>query len=557
MPRKKKEEKQLDGTVDIKQAVDALCDIEKDYGILPEESLQILEDSFARAYKSLANEDCPANAEDMRIETSVDIDKGTLAMFELKDVVATDDDIEDDFLQISLDEAQKVNPDIKVGEQLRLPINLQELDERYIAKSHQLFLQKMRERTKSSIKNLYIDKIGTIIKGKVDNIQRDDNNGGIKTVKVSFDKANGLLRRQDLMKNDNVFIGQEINCYLKGVDEKRKNEILIVSRSDSQFLGCIFKDFISEIASGIVKINSIAREAGIRSKVAVSSTNPDIDAAGSCIGPDGIRINSIRELVNGERIDIVHYQDKLELYIAEALHPATVVGVSVNSSSDKKTCIAVVKNGEKKEAIGKGGVNVRLASRLVGYSIDVLETDEAMEKNVKYVSLDDIRRDMAMSRVAETETVPEEVEDDELPEIEEETVVSAPSSLDVEVPEDVVEEKEIEEVPEVHVEKAKKVEEPVEHVEIKSQSPKISLAALEAQIEEEKKANKGNANRLFHKKKKENEDEEEFEKVEDKKAVNSLPIYTEEELKQFADEEEEDDYDSDEYDEYEEEYGNY
>ena len=163
----------------------------------------------------------------MRIETSVDIDKGTLAMFELKDVVATDDDIEDDFLQISLDEAQKVNPDIKVGEQLRLPINLQELDERYIAKSHQLFLQKMRERTKSSIKNLYIDKIGTIIKGKVDNIQRDDNNGGIKTVKVSFDKANGLLRRQDLMKNDNVFIGQEINCYLKRVDEKRKNEILI------------------------------------------------------------------------------------------------------------------------------------------------------------------------------------------------------------------------------------------------------------------------------------------------------------------------------------------
>ena len=169
-----------------------------------------------------------------------------------------------------------------------------------------------------------------------------------------------------------------------------------------------------------------------------------------------------------------------------------------------------------------------MASRLVGYSIDVLETDEAMEKNVKYVSLDDIRRDMAMSRVAETETVPEEVEDDELPEIEEETVVSAPSSLDVEVPEDVVEEKEIEEVPEVHVEKAKKVEEPVEHVEIKSQSPKISLAALEAQIEEEKKANKGNANRSFHKKKKENEDEEEFEKVEDKKAVNSLPIYTEE-----------------------------
>ena len=100
-------------------------EIAKDYGILPEESLQILEDSFARAYKSLANEDCPANAEDMRIETSVDIDKGTLAMFELKDVVATDDDIEDDFLQISLDEAQKVNPDIKVGEQLRLPINLQ------------------------------------------------------------------------------------------------------------------------------------------------------------------------------------------------------------------------------------------------------------------------------------------------------------------------------------------------------------------------------------------------------------------------------------------------
>lgn len=134
---------------------------------------------------------------------------------------------------------------------------------------------------------------------------------------------------------------------------KKKNEILIVSRSDSQFLGCIFKDFISEIASGIVKINSIAREAGIRSKVAVSSTNPDIDAAGSCIGPDGIRINSIRELVNGERIDIVHYQDKLELYIAEALHPATVVGVSVNSSSDKKTCIAVVKMVRKKKPLVK------------------------------------------------------------------------------------------------------------------------------------------------------------------------------------------------------------
>lgn len=541
MARKKKTDKPFDGGIDVKRAVDALTEIEDEYSISPDETLDILKQSFEKAYKIIVNDNAK-NAEDMRVEADLDIEDGYLTMAEIKDVVA---EVQDDFLEIELEDALEINAEAKVGEQVRIPVDLTQLDKNFIHKVINFFMQKMKEEAKLAIKNSYSSKVGHIITGEVENVEYN-------TVSINFGKASGVLFKRDMLKDERFKIGQKVKVFLKMVDERKKNGILVITRSDENFLRCLFAENIQEVADGIISIKGVAREAGVRSKVAVDTTNPDIDPAGSCIGPDGSRINSLRDEINKERIDIVRYSSVLPIYVFEALRPATVIGVAIDEENHRIT--AVVKNNESKVAIGKGGINVRLASRLVGYSIDIKELDEAMNQKLVYQSLDDIRHALALSKLDEAELALEKPEIVDEYDEEEDIVISQPMAAEAEttvVPAALPDAAPVAEAPAP----VRKTVEAVEHIEIKAK-PKVSLADLEAQIESEKKKRGTAPARKKRKYGQEEEVEEEAPKKAPTPSVPTMPIYSEEELRQIEAEEAEEGhhYDYDDYDDYDDKY---
>ncbi|HBD06148.1 MAG TPA: transcription termination factor NusA [Firmicutes bacterium] len=541
MARKKKVDKPFDGGLNVKEFVSSLSSIEDVYNIAPDETLAILKHSFEKAYKLLVNENAK-NAEDMRVEANIDIDKGLMSMVEIKDV-CEEENLEDDFLQLSVEEARQIDPNINAGEQLRIPVDFTKLGDKFPLKVMPLFLQRMKEESRSSIRKCFSDKIGTNIIGTVENVEEN-------RVTVNFDKANGVMFGRDLIKDESLRIGDRIKCYLRGVDEKRKDAILLISRSDKNFLKNLFYEHVQEVSDGIITIHGISRIAGERAKISVSSSDSNIDPTGSCIGPDGSRINSIRDEVNKERIDIVKYNDNFILYVAEALRPAEVVGVNLNiDPNDENKILVIVKNDGKRVAIGKSGVNVRLASQLIGKTIDIKELDEAMGENIKYTSIDDVKREQALNILDEKEQSENTHEDDYSPEVEEEVEEKFGS-----LPEE-------DEEPEVKVETPEKkptVDEQ-EHIEIKSTKPRVSLVELEQQIEQEKKQGKPQPQAKSKPSKKDSENssnQEEALKAPTpiSKPKPSMPIYTEEELMEIEEEEneDEDDFEYEDYEEYDE-----
>ena len=362
-----------------------------------------------------------------------------------------------------------------------------------------------------------------------------------------------FLTPSNTIPGEKFLPGDTVKVYLNGVNTgegKDKSTQLSITRTSDKFLEKLFELEIPDIADGTVKIKAIAREPGSRAKVAVYSDSKDVDPTGACIGNDGKRIKDICTQLYNEKIDVIKYIDNIYLYIAEALKPATVVGVLLNDETKK--AIAVVRNEESKIAIGKKGVNVRLASRLVGYSIDIKEQDVAMRDQIHYINIDDIKRKAALALLDEAEEeqgliLDESVNETESYEEPVTEVVEEETKVEVETP--VVEETKVEEAP---VEEETKVEEEVEEepeqlVEIQSKA-KVSLAELERQIEEDKKKQAPVSHKKHYKKDKVEEDED---KVEARPVapVNAMPIYTEEELKEIEEEEEED-YDSDDYDEF-------
>lgn len=541
MAKKKKIDKPFDGKVDLKGLLKALSEIEDFHNITPQETLSILETTFAKAYKTTVNENAK-NAEDMRIETKIDIKGGSVDMYELKDVVK-EEDLEDDFMQISVEDAKEIDKDAQEGSILRIPVDFLKLGEKYTRKVIQLFLQKIKEEAHAASRSHFSSLIGTNIIGTIENVESNR-----VTVAFDNDKVTGVMYGRDILPNEELHNGDRIKCYLKGIDEKRRDLTLLISRTDRNFLTNLFREHIHEVSEGIINIHSVSRVAGERAKISVSSNDENVDPTGSCIGPDGSRIDSIRRDCNKERIDIVRYCDDINLYIAEALRPAEVIGVNTSiDPDDPSKVLAVVKNDGKRVAIGKNGINVRLASQLVGKTIDIKELDEAMRENIKYTSIEDIKRELALDELAvraktiELEEYNPEVEE----EIEEKFAKLSgyeEAKEEVAVNEDVTNK-----------------EENNEFVEIKDNKHNVSLFELEQQIENEKKQNKGTQgvkSKVPAKKLEEEKEEEEVKVV--TPTPKSMPIYTEEELQAMDEEDEEGEYDDEyDYEEYDEEYDDY
>ena len=552
----------------------ALEEIEASKGISKDTILEMLKESLIKAYrKQLGGDDA-----DVRVE--IDPEKGIIDMCQVKAVV---DEVEDDFLQISVQDANDADKSkkYKAGDEFVIPATIDELKKATAMSVKSMLKQKFAEAEKSILYETFKDKIGTIITGKVEKV--DDRGISVNIVKTSV-----FLPKKELIGDEKFIVGETIKIYVDDVASGTKGAHIVVSRSKEGFLRCILAEEISEIYDGTVQIKAIAREAGERSKVAVYSKDPTIDPAGACIGSNGARIQKVvSQLGNGginkEKIDIIGYSDNTALFIMEALKPARVVGAIVNE--EEKSAIAIVNDDSFSLAIGRRGVNVRLAVKLTGYNIDVKTETMAAEEGLDYISLEEAtaeenakKAEQILLKKANEENAAQPSILRGLPEgyvapqdrvYEEEATADDNADL-TEALENEAEKKEavIEAAPviETPVEEPVKEEEPApapapvkeevkeEHKEVKTTT---SIEDLEKSLADEsaRKANKG-AKKSFKKNNKKAEEEAE----EDSKPVIStgerMSIYTEEELREMEEEEkyedevEDDDVDYDEYDEY-------
>ncbi len=550
----------------------ALEEIEASKGISKATILQMLEESLIKAYKKQLGGD------DADVRVNIDVEKGIIEMYQAKEVV---DEVEDDFLQISVADANALDSSkkYKAGDEYYIYASIDELRKATAMSVKSMLKQKFAEAEKSILYETFKDKIGTIITGKVEKVDE-------RGISVNIVKTSVYLPKKELIGDERFIVGETIKIYVDDVASGTKGAHIVVSRSKEGFLKCLFAEEIHEIYDGSIKIIAIAREAGERSKVAVYSKDPNVDPAGACIGPNGSRIQKIvSQLGNGginkEKIDIIAYSENTGLYIMEALKPAHAVGIILNEEEKKATVI--VKDDSLSLAIGRRGVNVRLAVKLTGYNLDVKTETQASEEGLEYTSIveleaiEDARKAEARAQIInETETVndvlrglPEgyvapqdRVYDEDNTEEDEERNEALEVEAELkETKEEVSTPVEEEASPIVEEEKApvqpveeKKVE---EHKEVKTTT---SIEELEKSLADEssRKANKP-AKKNYKKNNKKAEEEETDE--EEKPVIQTgerMSIYTEEELRQIEEEEqEEENYDDEEeidYDEYDEYY---
>jgi N utilization substance protein A len=240
----------------------------------------------------------------------------------------------------------------------------------------QVLIQKIREAEKSSILNEYAKRVGTLVSGRI--IRFDG-----PQVIVDIDRTEAIMLKAEQVLPENYKISQRLTFYVKGIEELGKGQQIIVSRADKNLVEGLFKREVPEVASGVVKIKEIAREAGNRSKIAVFSTQAGVDPVGSCVGQKGVRVQAVINELNGEKIDIIQYSEDIVKFIAAALSPAEKIKVEVDEK--KKTAVVTVPEDQLSLAIGRDGQNVRLAVKLTGYKIDIKGAKEIIPKEKKVV----------------------------------------------------------------------------------------------------------------------------------------------------------------------------
>ncbi len=264
---------------------------------------------------------------------------------------------------IMLDEAQKINPDAKPGDELVFPFETKEDFGRIAAQTaKQVIIQRLREAERESIFSEFEGKQGEIISGIVQRIEG-------RNVFLDLGRTTAVLPREEQVRGERYRLNERIKAYLMLVEKNPKGPGLYLSRSHPLFVAKLFEIEVPEIASGAVEIKGVAREAGSRSKIAVISHEEGVDPVGSCVGQKGIRVGTVIAELAGEKIDIIEYKENPEEFIAKSLSPAKVLEVEI--AEGKKEAKVTVAEDQLSLAIGRGGQNVRLAAKLTGYKIDI------------------------------------------------------------------------------------------------------------------------------------------------------------------------------------------
>ena len=371
--------KKKEPEVEIINLMEAIRDLAKERGISEDEIFGAIEDGIVAAFK---REFGGANKQDINnVSAEIDRETGEIGVYKTVEVV---EEVLDESNEISIEDAQAMDPDLEIGDMIDLTIEVENLGRLAAGAAKSSISQKLREAESKKIQKEFKDKMGDITSGV---ILRKDNSG----VYVDIDRAEAILKRNGQIKNERYDSGKIMKFLVMGVEEQNGRPSVILSRTAPELVKKLFELEVPELKDGEVEIVSVAREAGSRSKVAVASRNPDIDAKGSFVGPRGQRVQNVMNAINGEKIDIIEFNPEPGVFISEALQPAKAVRVEMEESVGEdgkveKRAIVIVPDDQFTLAVGRSGQNVRLAAKLTGYKIDIKkESDDINENSQKVI----------------------------------------------------------------------------------------------------------------------------------------------------------------------------
>jgi len=303
------------------------------------------------------------------LEAELDEAAGVINVFALKKVVSS---VEDPDNEISLQQAASIDPSATIDSVLRIPLDTEKLGRIAAQTAKQVILQKVREAERETVYAEYSDRVGDLVNCVVKRVEGMD-------LLVDMGKTEARLPKREQSRAENFSVGDRIRCVIKSVEKVGKNAGVIVSRAAPDFVMRLFEQEVPEIYDGTVVIEGCAREAGERTKIAVSSRDRDVDSVGACVGMKGMRVQSIIRELRGEKIDIIQYSDDPVTFATNALSPAKISRIAI-VSADEQHMEVIVDDSQLSLAIGRKGQNVRLAAKLLGWRIDIKSEEEKRQE---------------------------------------------------------------------------------------------------------------------------------------------------------------------------------
>jgi transcription termination/antitermination protein NusA len=347
------------------ELIDSFADFAKQKNIDRPTMIRILEDVFRNMIKK-------KYVSDENFDVIVNADKGDLEIWRFREIV--EDDSEDiwDADKISLTEAKKIEPDFEVGEEVAEEIFLEDFGRRAVTTARQTLIQKVKDLEKDILFQKYKDIVGEIITGEVYQVL------GREVLLIDGEGNEIAIPRGEQIQKDRYRKGENVRSIVHKVEMVNGNPKIILSRTSPVFLERLFEQEVPEVYDGLITIKKVVREPGERAKVAVESYDDRIDPVGACVGMKGSRIHAIVRELQNENIDVINYTENLELYISRAMSPAKLTSMKIDKENGRVQVF--LKPDQVSLAIGKGGLNIKLASRLVGYEIDVFRDLEGLQQ---------------------------------------------------------------------------------------------------------------------------------------------------------------------------------
>ncbi len=359
-----------------KELIEAFAEFARLKNIDRPTTIRILEDVFRAIIRK-------KYGTDENFDVVINVDQGDLEIFRFREIVADDEEEFDEMLQVRLAEAQQIEPDFELGEELSENVQLEDFGRRVVQTARQTLIQRVKDLEKDLLYQKYKDLIGEIITTEVNQVLSRE------VLMLDNDGNELALPRGEQIPKDRFRKGDTIRAIVHRVEMNNGNPRIVLSRTSPIFLERLFENEVPEVYDGLISLRKIVREPGERAKVAVESFDDRVDPVGACVGMKGSRIHSIVRELENENIDVINYTENLELYIARALSPAKISSLKVDREG--KRVSVYLKPDQVSLAIGRGGQNIKLASRLIEMEIDVFrETEEVYnEDDVPLEEFDD------------------------------------------------------------------------------------------------------------------------------------------------------------------------
>ena len=359
--------------MDVKNLIESFSEFKEMKNIDRETMMNVLEEVFrsvmAKQYGT-----------DENIDVIINVDKGDLELWRNREIVK-DDALEDENLEIAYSDAVKIEPDFEVGEEVSEQIFLKDFGRRQVLALRQTLVSRIMDLEKKEIYDRYEDRVGEIINGEVYQVWRNE------VLILDGEENELILPKSEAIPSDYFKKGDNIRAVVKSVEMRNHNPLIILSRTAPEFLARLFEQEVPEVFDGLITIKNIVRVPGERAKVAVESYDERIDPVGACVGMKGARIHGIVRELRNENIDVINFTDNVHLYITRALNPAKISSIQLDDVNKKVD--VYLDPDQVSLAIGKGGFNIRLASMLTGYEIDVYRNVDEADDDVELTEFSD------------------------------------------------------------------------------------------------------------------------------------------------------------------------